>query len=310
MKNIISTLPPEILAEVNKMVEMQASGSAIHRMLKDKYSNVIKTPALPTVLAYIRKKGEEDKRSSLSVISPSAVSQFALGLHELAKVADQARTKNEPNFSKIRILEGLVGKCVLRILAIEEATTKTTKIFPGHEQAMVKYISEIKSIIESVIKLSTDLKKDDEEILQLIRAESQAFLKIVKAVVLDVCPEKYESFKLKLREGLKAKSIELGTDDDTKYEHKPPTDAEVLAAAGTLPEMSSVPVIEETSTVPVNDTNNDDIKKHIETVEQLDAAPVSETPVPEESGTEVDAAAIAETVLENIAETDNEERIH
>lgn len=303
MKNIISTLPPEIRAEVDKMVEMQASGSATHRMLVDKYSNVIKVPALPTVLAYIRKKNEQDKRAGLSVISPSAVSQFALGLHELARVADQARTKNEPNFSKIRILEGLVGKCVLRILAIEEATTKTTKIFPGHEQAMVKYISEIKSIIESVIKLSTDLKKDDAEIIQLIRDESQAFLKIVKAVVLDVCPEKYELFKLKLKEGLKSKSVELGVEDDTKYEHKPPTDAEVLAASGALPEMASVP---ETPAVTVDDKINEDINQHIKTVEQLDAAPIPESAAVEAAGIAVDAENIAEKVLEDIAQEEHE----
>jgi hypothetical protein len=294
MRNIINDLPPEIHAEIDSMVSAQASGSAIHRMLKDKYSTLISVPALPTVLKYIRKKNEEDKRAGSSVLSPAAVSQFALGLSELARVADQARTKNEPNFSKIRILEGLVGKCILRIQSIEDAATKTTKIFPGNEQAMVKYISEIRGIIESVIKLSTDLKQDDQEILQLIRAESQAFLKIVKSVVLDVCPEKYELFKLKLKEGLKTKSVELGIEDSTKYEHRPPTDAEVLTAVGTLPEMSASPSID----VKINEN----IKQHIETVEKLNNESLCKEGSVEEAGTAPDVETVAETMVNDTEE--------
>ena len=293
-RSLIHDFPPEVRAEVDRMIEMRASSSAIHRMLKDKYKDIIHVPSLPTVLNYVRNKMEINSRPGMSGLSKDTVVQFTAGLAELAKVADQARTKNEPNFSKIRILEGLVGKCALRILAIEEATSKTSKIFPGNEQAMVKYISEIKSIIESVIKLSTDLRKDDEEIIQLIHAEAQAFLKMVKAVVLDVCPEKYELFKARLRDGLKIKSIELNVDDSDKYEKKGPTDSEILLASGSLPEMASAPE-PETISVPVTETVPDaEVMKHVETVDQL---------------TETETVPVPETVPVTVADAEVQKRI-
>jgi len=205
-KSAVLTLPPTIRTELDVLIDKNSSGLSIYKKLKEKYSQTSTIPTVPTLLRYIKyykvQKGQVQKK----IIDEKFAYNFGDGVKEIENILVQISKGSEPNFNKIRLLEGLAGKCIQRVKILEDLPGKAD---PRVETAIARYISETKSIVESVTKLAEETSKDEQVLIQLIRNESKDLLRTVREIVLDVCPEKYDLFKEKLKVKLKAVGVSI-----------------------------------------------------------------------------------------------------
>jgi len=197
-RSAVLDLPPNVRAELEAMIDKSKSGLSIYSSLKEKYSTQTTIPSVPTILRYMRYYQEKKGAVQKQVFEEKLAFSFEDGLKEIASVVVQVSQGKEPDFNKVKLLEGLAGKCLQRVHLLEESS-KSTKKDPRIETAIARYISEAKGIIESVTKLSEEVSKDEQIMIQLIRNESREVLAAVKDVILSICPEKYDLFKEKLK---------------------------------------------------------------------------------------------------------------
>lgn len=208
-KSVLFDLPPEVRAEVDNLIDQDYSGLAIYNSLREKFQN-IKIPTLPTILRYIRYYRVQKQNIKRQLAEEKILCNFESGLAEINSVLIQISRGKDPIFNKIRLLEGLVGKCMQRITALEnlEVDRKSNQ---NVDNIIIRYISEVKSIVDIINKLSGNNAYQDEKILiQLIRNEAKGVLEAVREIVLEICPEKYDLFKEKLL--LKLQSLGLHTE--------------------------------------------------------------------------------------------------
>jgi hypothetical protein len=198
-KSAVLELPPEVRTEIDSLIEKDCSGLFIYSSLKDKYGQAVQVPTVPTLLRYIKYYRLQRGSIQKQIIDERLTYNFEGGLQEVESVLVQISQNKEPSFNKTRLLEGLAAKCIQRISELEISTIKRDFRV---ENAIARYISEVKSIIETVTRLSGDTQKDEQVFIQLIRNESKGVLELVREIVLEIAPEKYELFKDKLKKRL------------------------------------------------------------------------------------------------------------
>ena len=214
-ESVIYTFPPEARAEIDKLIEQHSSGTAILSTLRQKYSGIIPSvPSLPTVLRYIKHYRFEKDNISKHIVNEKITCQYGDGLAEIDNILININEGKEPRINKVKVLEGLAAKCLQRIqyLEDEEALSKTDKNrskfdSKGAEASIVRYVMEVKSILDTSHKLSKEVQEDDKVILQIIRNESQGLLEVIKEIILDICPDQFELFKEKLKLKLQDRGI-------------------------------------------------------------------------------------------------------
>lgn len=250
-KSAVLELPPNIRAELESMVDRSKSGLSIYSSLKEKHGNTATIPSVPTILRYMRyyqtKKGAVQKQ----VFEEKLAFAFEDGLKEIESVVVQISQGKEPNFNKLKLLEGLAAKCIERVHLLEQSNV-TTKKDPRIETAIARYISEARGIIESVTKLSEEVTKDEHVLIQLIRNESRDILASVKDVILAICPEKYDLFKEKLKLKLSEKGAVI---DVQPVEEAPVQEEQPLPLPEPKPkEIKDEPIeqLQETSTSDIS----------------------------------------------------------
>ena len=236
-KSSIFDLPISIRTELEQMIDKSTSGLGIYNRLKEKYGSQTQVPTVPTILRYVKYYNGKKETLQKKVIEEKLTCNFESGLQEIEGVLTQIQQGGDPSFNKVRLLEGLVAKCLQRIndLECDQPSGKGKKKDPRIEQAIARYISEAKSIVESVTKLSGDVQKDEQILIQLIRKETQEILALVKDIILDVCPEKYNVFRDKLKLRLQDKGKEISSREGA-------IEAEVIPS--TLPELDATPVVQ------------------------------------------------------------------
>jgi len=210
-RSAVLDLPSNIRAELESMIEKDRSGLAIYSSLKEKYGNTTTIPTVPTLLRYIRYYKERKGTIQKQVIEEKLAFTFEDGIREVENVLVQISQGKEPSFNKVKLLEGLAAKCLERIHFLEtiDGGQKQRKRDSRIETAIARYISEAKNIMESLTKLSGDVQKDEQVLIQLIRNESKEMLSAVKDVILAICPEKYNLFREKLKLKLSEKGAVL-----------------------------------------------------------------------------------------------------
>ena len=220
-RSSILKLPPNIRTELDSFIEDGSkSGLAIYHALKEKYGSVTQVPTVPTILRYVKYYNIQKNSMSKRIVEEKITYKFEDGIKEIENVLIQIDNGQEPRFNKLRVLEGLAAKCLMRIKDIEDKHKDTISA----EGAIAKYISEAKNIIESINKLSKDVSNDEQVLIQLIRNESRGVLEAVRDIILDIAPDKYELFK----EKLKHKMSDHGAVIDIVSSAKPEEDQKLL----------------------------------------------------------------------------------
>jgi len=201
-KNSLLALPREIREDVDSLIEKQYSGKALLRHLKERYQNVAIIPSLPTILKYVRYYNSQKHNIQQQIVEEKILYNLEDGITEVNNVFLQVSSGKDPNFDKIKLLEGLAGKCVHRIHKLEDLIKDKQKPDPAVEQAIVRYVSVVKDIMQSVNTLSSTHREDEKIMIQLIRTEARGILDAVRSIIIEICPDKYDIFKEKLRSKL------------------------------------------------------------------------------------------------------------
>ena len=193
-RNAVLDLPPEIQQEINKLIDDSNSSNNIHKTLTGKYTGKFLVPSIPTIVKYVRWYNVQKHTVVKAAIEEELLSNFKDGLAEIQSLLDRTSLEKSPNFEKIKVLDGIVGKCLLRAHDMEESVEGKVHA-PTTETAIIHYYSEVRKIIETTLKLSATFKEDEATLLQIINSEAKLFLEMVRDTVLEVCPEKAELFK-------------------------------------------------------------------------------------------------------------------
>jgi len=207
-RNSVLHLPPDVKTEIDQLIDQDSSGQAIYRSLTAKYGTQLKVPSLPTILKYVRYYNSQKMGIQKQIIEERLVSQFQNGVQEIETlIAKVSQGQDQATFNKVRVLEGLVAKCMLRIHSLELTQSSATRPNTAVEQAIARYIAEVKSIIESIIKMSSSIQQDEQTLIQVINVQSNKFLEVVRDIVLEVCPERYDTFRTKLESKLRDQKL-------------------------------------------------------------------------------------------------------
>jgi len=190
--------PPHVLNDINRAIDEGWKGGHVYHLLSSKWNKDIpKLPAKNTVHRYVKwylnQKGTDEDSVAIKSIESASV--------ELEKGIQKLLDPQRPISDKKEVLELLIRKCVQRIRVLEK--WQRTTISPAFEGCLVRYFSEIRSLIEIIAKLNSELSGDNSVIINIIdsRIQSiiQAFYNVIKAVV----PDKIEVIRAKLKEEMR-----------------------------------------------------------------------------------------------------------
>jgi len=188
-KNIILLNFPDNLREaVNKLIDDGHREINIRRILQQKYK-IEKAPTCQTIRKYIvwyldTKKKQVSKKVAqkgyLGIVSQELkdTEQTLEGLAELAKSG---------RLDKKKILEFLIHKCISRTQELDLLQREGIKA--GIEGVLQGYYIEVRKIVETLAKLSGELKDDNEISITIIQNELSIFFSIVSRILDDLVPE-------------------------------------------------------------------------------------------------------------------------
>lgn len=115
------------------------------------------------------------------------------------KLVNLGKFLEENNISGIysikgQLLDSLIKKCLVRIRKLENFQVgKQPNI--DIESLLLKYIKEIRESLETIDKIKEQATEQDKKyIITVIQNEISSFVKLVKDVVEEICPEKKEIF--------------------------------------------------------------------------------------------------------------------
>lgn len=187
----ILTYPMSIRDELDKMIGDNVSQSTMLNFLKnykEKIGGNIPDPFTLERYVEFRKTGRiiptvlKKPEPAPVVAVPEVVS-----LTNLAAVQD-----------KKGLLENLIITCQSRLDIIMEMQQHRVDI--RWEQTIKSYLEEIRQTVESLARLSGELKEDQTVVINIVQGEMTKVLMAVHQVLKEVCPDKIAIFKQKLRE--------------------------------------------------------------------------------------------------------------
>lgn len=209
MASHIFQYPPEVLKDLNELIEKGASIRVLRQMLIDKYSNTIQIPALETLSLYRKQFLAKDKGDLLLNDKQSIQREFNEGLTELDRLLSQIKNRQDLNYSNVKVLQGLMGKCLLResALEIQQANNRTPDM--NIEKQMLAYIAEARNYVKTIVQLTSDLAAQQAKLDELVKKETRFILQTVSSIILQVCPQYYDQFSRKFKEAMSSESSVL-----------------------------------------------------------------------------------------------------
>ena len=209
MASHIFQYPPEVLSDINELIDKGASIRIIRQRFADKYKNVVPVPANDTIALYRKQYLAKGKSIALSADKQDIQRQFNEGLTELDRLLTQIKGRQELNYSNVKLLQGLMGKCLLREAALEvqQASNRIPDMYI--EKQMLAYISEARNYVKTIVQLTADLASQQAKLDDLVKKETKFILQTVSNIILQVCPQYYEQFSRKFKEALMNESSNL-----------------------------------------------------------------------------------------------------
>lgn len=198
----IKVSPTEIQEAIKAWATEGHGAPYILAQLRTKYNY---SPAIAAIGAYLRKWRKQQKVAPtpppVSLGDPNAAKALEAVRNELSSVGQLLA--NLPSTSeKATVLKSIIGKCVDRILVIEQEPFDAKM-----EQALARYLSEIRENISLLTKLS-EQELSETKLAEAVQAEFGTLLETVKDVIAEVCPEHLETIKERLK--LKLQSFANG----------------------------------------------------------------------------------------------------
>lgn len=209
MASHIFQYPQEVLTDINELIDKGASIRVIRQRFIDKYKNVVPVPANDTIALYRKQYLAKGKSIALSTDKQDIQRQFNEGLTELDRLLTQIKGRQELNYSNVKLLQGLMGKCLLREAALEVQQANNRAPDMNVEKQMLAYISEARNYVKTIVQLTADLASQQAKLDELVKKETKFILQTVSNIILQVCPQYYEQFSRKFKEALMNESNSL-----------------------------------------------------------------------------------------------------
>lgn len=223
MASHIFQFPQEVLTDINTLIEKGASVRNIQAAIKEKHANQVEVPSLQTILLYRKQYLAKSKGESVLTDKQEIQREFNEGLTELDRLLTQIKGRQELNYSNVKLLQGLMGKCLLResALEIQQANNRVPDMYI--EKQMLAYISEARNYVKTIVQLTADLASQQAKLDELVKKETKFILQTVSQIILQICPDRYEQFSKMFKSALLNQSGNLNmtvaqeeTDTDTK----------------------------------------------------------------------------------------------
>ena len=199
-KNKMLLLPKNLLREINIMIDRNDVGSrTILKVLKDRYQGPLELPSVVTIQAYLDwRKRERTKAPAGTNGDSTEIQEINQQLEELGGDEESERFSA---VAKKDALGKLIDKCYKRI---EDLTTISPEnMSASEERVVVTYITEIRKIIETLLKLSGELQADDKVIVHLIDQKVGQYFQVISRTIQEIYgTDKLLEFKERLKQNL------------------------------------------------------------------------------------------------------------
>jgi len=198
-KNRLLLFPGDIRREIDRLIIQSDPGPyIIEKFLKKTYQGKLKIPSAPTIAAYLQWRKEQLAQKN----------EIVEGVKQELKNANQSINEIEvidgESFSskaKKVALGDLIDKCYKRLEDLERIDAGT--LSATMESNIISYIAEIRRIIETLLKLSGELREDDQVVVNIIDQKIGYFFQQVAKTIKEVYgTDKFEEFRIKLKRNL------------------------------------------------------------------------------------------------------------
>jgi hypothetical protein len=202
--NRILALPIKIQAEVDELIRLGNGAVYIRDFLSQRYGTIpnIVIPSLQTIVRYIRHYRSRSDKLYEAKAKKDLVENFDKEFTKITTTLKKVE-QSPSNLDKTLVLEDLIQKCNARIARLESEQKKVLKA--NNEAIIVRYVTEIRNIIETLAKITGEVRENEKVVVQVVQGELFGLLDVIKQIVLEVCPERFDLFKEKLKVKLLSK---------------------------------------------------------------------------------------------------------
>lgn len=209
MASHIFQYPADVLEALNQKIDSGASVRVIQQFIKDNYSNVVTVPSLDAISLYRKQYQSKNTAITLQTNKTEISREFNEGLTELDRLLTQIKGRQELNYSNVKVLQGLMGKCLLRESALEHQQASNRVPDMMVEKQILAYISEARNYVKTIVQLTADLASQQAKLDELVKKETKFLLQTVSNIVLQICPDRYEQFSRLFKQALMNESSSL-----------------------------------------------------------------------------------------------------
>lgn len=203
-RNRLLYLPEDVLRDVNENIKEGWRSGHIWSILNTKWkSKVPDCPSRMTVEKYVVwYQNILDSEKSADKLDEEAEAKILNGdIEEFETSMSQVSSDKVPLSDKRKILELLVNKSMVRIKALER--WQKVNLQPALENCIIRYFSEVRSLVEILAKIDNDLPQDQSVIVNIIDSKIQPLVQSFYRVIQQIAPEKVELAKSLLKDELK-----------------------------------------------------------------------------------------------------------
>ena len=209
MASHIFQYPADVLEALNQKIDSGASVRVIQQFIKDNYSNVVTVPSLDAISLYRKQYQSKNTAITLQTNKTEISREFNEGLTELDRLLTQIKGRQELNYSNVKVLQGLMGKCLLRESALEHQQASSRVPDMMVEKQILAYISEARNYVKTIVQLTADLASQQAKLDELVKKETKFLLQTVSNIILQICPQHYEQFSRLFKQALMNESSNL-----------------------------------------------------------------------------------------------------
>lgn len=206
MASHIFQFPQEVLNDINSLIEKGGSIRAIKALIQEKHADKVEIPALQTLSLYRQQYLAKSSGKQITTEKQDIQREFNEGLTELDRLLTQIKGRQELNYSNVKLLQGLMGKCLLRESALEVQQANNRVPDMNIEKQMLAYISEARNYVKTIVQLTADLAAHQAKLDELVKKETKFILQTVSQIILQICPDRYEQFSTMFKNALMTQS--------------------------------------------------------------------------------------------------------
>lgn len=199
-RNKLMFFPKNIVKDINDKIDEGWRECEIKKYLRGNYSKQIDPiPDKTTIKFYVDHYLEEKKLKDQP--KQNLLQSLKTDASLTSMEADFAR--NDPS-KKREILEGLIFKCNYRMEKLEEflKISDFDDNRAKYEIIILKYIGELRTIIETLAKLSGELKEEQTVVVNVVKQEMSLVFQVFSDVIKEIVPAKLEEVKKRLDQKL------------------------------------------------------------------------------------------------------------